>query len=71
MRIHELLDGHILRETDPGQTDPDTSVPGTDTPLATIVAPGVEPVHPEFTLARLRPLRRLKRLDRGSFDKNV
>jgi hypothetical protein len=61
MRIHELLDGHPLRETD--MDDPDT---GTSIPLATIVAPGAAPVvDPEVVLARSKPLRRLKRLDRG------
>jgi hypothetical protein len=57
MRIHELLDGHSLRWTDPG--------PGTSTPLATIAAPGAASVDQEFTLTGLKPLRRLKPLKRG------
>jgi hypothetical protein len=61
MRLHELLAGHPLLETeldDPG--------PGTSTPLATIAAPGVEPVAPEIALTSLKPLRRLKHLERGA-----
>jgi len=70
MSIHELLAGHHLRETEYDD-------PGTSTPLATIAAPGAtaaggvtgfagaEPVA-EFALTRLKPLRRLKHLDRGA-----
>jgi hypothetical protein len=61
MRIHELLAGHPLRETD--QDDPGT---GTSTPLATMSAPGTVPVDQEFTLSRLKPLRHLRRLKRGA-----
>jgi hypothetical protein len=64
MRILELLHGHVLRETDP-HDDPGL---GSSTPLATIAAPGADPVvDPGVALARLKPLRRLKHLDRGSF----
>jgi hypothetical protein len=57
MRIHELLAGHPILETD--LDDPGT---GTTTPLATIPAPGVAPVDRAFALSRLKPLRRLKHL---------
>lgn len=41
MHIHELLDGHILHETDPvGRTELDSPGTGTTTPMATIAAPG-------------------------------
>ena len=61
MRLHELLDDHILHETeldDPGL--------GSITPLATMAAPGVAPVDQEFALSRLKPLRHLRRLKRGA-----
>jgi hypothetical protein len=61
MRIHELLAGHALLETeadDPGL--------GSSTPLATMAAPGAAAVNQgEFKLAGLKPLRRLKSLKRG------
>jgi hypothetical protein len=72
MRILELLGGHILLETGPaGQTDPDDQQPGTSPPLAIIAAPGTAPIEPKITLIRLRPLHRLKHLDRGSLDGSV
>jgi hypothetical protein len=71
MRIHELLAGHPLLET-----DQDNPGPGTSTPLATIAAPGAatggvagvagaEPVDQEFPLTGFKPLRRLKHLKQG------
>jgi hypothetical protein len=68
MRIQEILAGHPLLETDPGQTDQDDPGLGTSTPLATIGAPGAAPVDQEFTLAGLKPLRRLKHLKRGAIE---
>jgi hypothetical protein len=49
MRIHELLAGHLLHETD--QDDPGL---GPSTPLATIAAaPGAAPLDQEFALTGL------------------
>jgi hypothetical protein len=65
MRIHELLGGRPLRET-----EYDDLGTGTSTPLATIAAPGAAPgaasVDPEIALTSLKPLRRLRHLKRGA-----
>jgi hypothetical protein len=76
MRLHELLAGHSLLEIDLGQTEQDDNPGlGSSTPLATMAAPGAAatggvtgfagavPVGQEFKLNRLKPLRRLKRLN--------
>jgi hypothetical protein len=68
MRIHELLDGYPLQETesDDQGTGPN---PNPGTPLTAIAAPGTASIaDPEFTLAGLKPLRRLKHLNRSSLD---
>jgi len=63
MRIHELLGGRPLRET-----EYDDLGTGTRTPLVTIAAPGAVPpvVDQEFTPTGLKSLHRLKHLKRGA-----
>jgi hypothetical protein len=62
MRIHELLAGHPLHE----ETETDGPGLGSTTPLATMAVPGLTPVDQELALSRLKPLRHLRRLERGA-----
>jgi hypothetical protein len=59
MRLRELLRGYPSPQTDDPGRGPSRD-PGT--PLATVAAP----VDQELELTGLKPLRRLKRLDRGA-----
>lgn len=58
IRVHEVLDGHILRETSPRQAE--TPRPCKSTPLATIAASGCPASYQYHALTGLKSLRRLR-----------
>lgn len=69
MRMQEFLDGHSLRETDEDESRREhplatVAVPGAATTGGVAGFAGAAPVYREFPLTGLKPLRRLKRLDR-------